>query len=879
MSDGNMRRQSEESKEINDEKQRLEQLSVQLSLKRSMSENNFRPQEEQIQDITEENLALQQLRVQQDPENLTSLSDGKVGQTREKLEERNEEEQCLQQLRAQPALESSIPENNVKPLSKELEEMREENRPLKADLSLESTSNEQNDESEEMNQEKQYLQKLSAQLAMERSMLQNNVKPPSKELDEMDDELENHTLQQLSAHQASESSRSLSERRQSEELNELNDQKQCLQQLSSQLALERSMAENSGTPPSEEFDEVNEENKSLKLLSAPLVPEQERRQQSVEHKVTNEDLEKQCLQQLSAQLAFERSMSENDEKPQIEELEEMNEEQNKGFHKLIAQQAPQSLGNVKQPSDELEGLEMNKEKQCLQQLSAELALEKCMSDNDARLSGEAHEEVNKENQPLQQLKSSAQPSSVNVRTAYASDNYVREESEESEEGDEEKTSFHQLSAQLTPARSVSKTNVHEERKEMNKENHSFLRLNSQLTQPRCAPADNVGELTEEEVRRTMEENRSLKQLNAQLIGQRSVLEDNVRQLNEELRKSNRDKQSLQLQLDAINSSMEVVRAEMTENQRRLDDAQELWRTSEAARQIAERRLEESQRVLNIPLQDVRLIEKELGSGSFGGVRVGYWRGCLVAVKSLHKELAKEQYQRRLFEQEVVIYSRLHHPNIVAICGVIRDPFSLIMELLQASLADVISTAHKSGRYLTLREQIDVSHNCLSGLTYLHNLPRPVLHGDIRPTNILMTSVMSAKLADLGAARFTDSSLSVGPMSPSYVAPERLADRTLPNSKAADVYSMGITLCELFTGYQVDPEDRPRQLGSIGQKNLCLMCTKMVYENAEKRVTAREALERNDELLRTEEYNSCAPRRMVKGIMDGVEMVTLSDRPW
>jgi hypothetical protein len=484
MSDGNMRRQSEESKEINDEKQRLEQLSVQLSLKRSMSENNFRPQEEQIQDITEENLALQQLRVQQDPENLTSLSDGKVGQTREKLEERNEEEQCLQQLRAQPALESSIPENNVKPLSKELEEMREENRPLKADLSLESTSNEQNDESEEMNQEKQYLQKLSAQLAMERSMLQNNVKPPSKELDEMDDELENHTLQQLSAHQASESSRSLSERRQSEELNELNDQKQCLQQLSSQLALERSMAENSGTPPSEEFDEVNEENKSLKLLSAPLVPEQERRQQSVEHKVTNEDLEKQCLQQLSAQLAFERSMSENDEKPQIEELEEMNEEQNKGFHKLIAQQAPQSLGNVKQPSDELEGLEMNKEKQCLQQLSAELALEKCMSDNDARLSGEAHEEVNKENQPLQQLKSSAQPSSVNVRTAYASDNYVREESEESEEGDEEKTSFHQLSAQLTPARSVSKTNVHEERKEMNKENHSFLRLNSQLTQPR-----------------------------------------------------------------------------------------------------------------------------------------------------------------------------------------------------------------------------------------------------------------------------------------------------------------------------------------------------------------------------------------------------------
>ena len=107
-----------------------------------------------------------------------------------------------------------------------------------------------------------------------------------------------------------------------------------------------------------------------------------------------------------------------------------------------------------------------------------------------------------------------------------------------------------------------------------------------------------------------------------------------------------------------------------------------------------------------------------------GVRVGYWCGCAVAVKTLHEELAKEHYQRRLFEQEVSVCSRLHHPNIAAICGVIQQrdaPFSLIMELLQASLADVIEAAHVSGKYLTLREQTDMSHDCLSGLTYLHDL--------------------------------------------------------------------------------------------------------------------------------------------------------------
>ena len=107
-----------------------------------------------------------------------------------------------------------------------------------------------------------------------------------------------------------------------------------------------------------------------------------------------------------------------------------------------------------------------------------------------------------------------------------------------------------------------------------------------------------------------------------------------------------------------------------------------------------------------------------------GVRVGYWRGCPVAVKSLYEELAKEHHLRRLFEQEVSVCSRLHHPNIAAICGVIQQrdaPFSLIMELLQASLSDVIEAALLSGRYLTLREQTDVSHDCLSGLTYLHDL--------------------------------------------------------------------------------------------------------------------------------------------------------------
>ena len=155
----------------------------------------------------------------------------------------------------------------------------------------------------------------------------------------------------------------------------------------------------------------------------------------------------------------------------------------------------------------------------------------------------------------------------------------------------------------------------------------------------------------------------------------------------------------------------------------------------------------------------------------------------------------------------------------------------------------------------------------------------MLHGDIRPTNILITSVMQAKLGDLGAARFTDCSLSVGPMSPLYVAPERLADRTLPNSKEADVYSMGVSLGELFTGNQMDRKDRPMQLRSVRQRDLRLVCIKMAGESGGERMMASVALTVSDRVVKTDDYSRCGPRRMVKGVIDGVEKVTLCEKPW
>ena len=139
--------------------------------------------------------------------------------------------------------------------------------------------------------------------------------------------------------------------------------------------------------------------------------------------------------------------------------------------------------------------------------------------------------------------------------------------------------------------------------------------------------------------------------------------------------------------------------------------------------------------------------------------------------------------------------------------------------------------------------------------------------------------MRAKLGDLGAARFTDGSLSTGPMSPLYVAPERLGNSSFPNSKEADIYSMGVSLAELFTGDQMNREDRPRQLRSVGQKDLRLVCVKMACDNVAERMMASVALTVNDRVVKKNDYNKCGPRRMVKGVADGVDKVTLCDKPW
>eukprot|EP00118_Oscarella_pearsei_P007887 m.39623 g.39623 ORF g.39623 m.39623 type:complete len:1192 (+) comp32773_c0_seq4:150-3725(+) len=355
------------------------------------------------------------------------------------------------------------------------------------------------------------------------------------------------------------------------------------------------------------------------------------------------------------------------------------------------------------------------------------------------------------------------------------------------------------------------------------------------------------------------------------LGDESLREE-IGRLQLLLNESEREKELKQERLETSGSNMEDLRRTCQKKEEQIT------------------KLKQYDDLVQIAVEDVRLLDINLGKGAYGGVQIGVWRGCLVAVKKFHDCLVKDRYID-FFRQEMEINCRVRHPNILATCGVTQVdglPMRIITKLLEGSLSDVINASHLSKpKNLTLREQTDLAVGFTSGLCYLHQLlPNAVLHGDIRSSNILVTALMEAQIADLGTARFVNASLSVGPHSSQYVAPERSRDTPGPSSKLADVYSLGVTLIELMTGRDPAKTVRHEQVEAVDNQNIETLCRHMIEEEQQNRISAQQCLDGLKEVQRTEEYNRCPARRMVKGkyhpdsgLTDPNTAVSLQTQPW
>jgi eukaryotic-like serine/threonine-protein kinase len=187
----------------------------------------------------------------------------------------------------------------------------------------------------------------------------------------------------------------------------------------------------------------------------------------------------------------------------------------------------------------------------------------------------------------------------------------------------------------------------------------------------------------------------------------------------------------------------------------------------------------------------------IGTGANGSVARAHdpLIGRLVTIKLLPPELAKGEAQNR-FLHEARVVGQLSHPSIITLHDMGIDESTstpyLVMEFLSGQSLDRIL---EKGAVPTMRTCAWIAE-VAGALAAAHR--KGVIHGDVKPANILVTEDGRVKLMDFGMARVAAREQSSRPLSgaPAYWCPEQILGK--PQDGRSDLFSLGIVLYELLT---------------------------------------------------------------------------------
>ncbi|CAL8991918.1 unnamed protein product [Prunus brigantina] len=222
-------------------------------------------------------------------------------------------------------------------------------------------------------------------------------------------------------------------------------------------------------------------------------------------------------------------------------------------------------------------------------------------------------------------------------------------------------------------------------------------------------------------------------------------------------------------------------------------------------------------------------DKIIGEGTYGIVYQGILEDeKVVAIKQ--SKLPTSPGQSNQLVHEVIVVAQINHKNVVKLLGCCLETQrpSLVYEYVSnGTLYDHI---HKKGgrfRPLSLALRLKIASETAQALSYLHYSSRtPIIHRDVKATNILLDENYVAKVSDFGASKLVPedqnqvSTLVQGTMG--YLDPEYLQSNTL--TEKSDVYSFGVVLAELLTSQKAISFQKPE-----AERNLANLFVSLVKQ--------------------------------------------------
>ncbi|GIL86941.1 hypothetical protein Vretimale_15526 [Volvox reticuliferus] len=214
--------------------------------------------------------------------------------------------------------------------------------------------------------------------------------------------------------------------------------------------------------------------------------------------------------------------------------------------------------------------------------------------------------------------------------------------------------------------------------------------------------------------------------------------------------------------------------------------------------------------------DELTFKNRVGIGSYGEVYRGTWRGTEVAIKRfLEQNLS--QVTIKEFRGEVMIMSKLRHPNIVLFMGAVTQSNQLAIVTQFMARGSLFRMLHRTKEVLDPRRRLNMALDIAKGMEYLHNCKPVLVHRDLKSPNLLVDKDYTIKVCDFGLSQVKMNTFLTAKSqggSPAWMAPEIL--RGEPCDEKSDVFSFGVILYELVTGKEPWEDLNPMQVvGAVG----------------------------------------------------------------